>query len=438
MVTRDAHIAPLVTFRILFGLLMFFSVVRFAWNGWIETQYISPKFFFTYFGFEWVQPIGEMGMYLIFIIMGFTSLGIALGWFYRVSSAVFFILFTYIELIDKTNYLNHYYFVSLVSFLLIWVPAHRWCSGDVLRGAVMPTNRIPIGFINIFRLQLVIVYFYAGIAKINYDWLIRAQPLKMWLAANVYKPIIGPLLKYKITAYAFSWGGMLYDIMVPFLLLTKRTLPIAYVMVVVFHLLTWWLFPIGMFPFIMIGATLIFFPESFHIQVLDKISRGLNISAKASSKANIVFFKKPVAVLFGLYILLQLAFPFRYLLYPGNLFWTEEGYRFSWRVMLMEKAGHVTFHIRDSADNRYVQASNYEYLTPQQEKMMSTQPDMILQFAHFLKDEYEKKGFKNPAVTAEAYVSLNGRPHRLLVDPNVDLAEISEGWAHKNWIASNE
>jgi len=138
--------------------------------------------------------------------------------------------------------------------------------------------------------------------------------------------------------------------------------------------------------------------------------------------------------LIAIFFVIQLLLPFRYLLYPGELFWTEQGYRFSWRVMLMEKAGYSIFHIKDNETGMEWEASNLDYLTPNQEKMMSTQPDMILQFAHFLSSEYKNEGYKDISVFAESYVALNGRKSRLFINPDIDLTQIEEGFGHKTWI----
>jgi hypothetical protein len=132
----------------------------------------------------------------------------------------------------------------------------------------------------------------------------------------------------------------------------------------------------------------------------------------------------------------QLLLPFRYLLYPGQLFWTEQGYRFSWRVMLMEKAGTVFFYVTDPTTGREGEVVNRDFLTPNQEKMMATQPDMILQFAHFLADHYRQQGITHPKITAESYVTLNGSGSRPFLDRTVDLTKEREGFAPKRWILS--
>ena len=270
---KPISIAPLISFRIIFGALMLYSTSRFILKGWVYSQLIAPKLHFTYFGFAWVKPLPENGMYLIFGLMLLACVGIILGLFYRFSAILFFLTFTYTELIDITYYLNHYYFVSLVAFLMIFVPANRSFSLDVWRKPSLQQNQVPAWTIGIFKLQIAIVYFYAGLAKINEDWLFRAMPLAIWLPAKTSLWGIGYLFKYKMTAYFFSWAGMLFDTFIVFFLLNKKTRIGAYLVVVAFHTMTAMLFQIGVFPVVMTFSVLIFFSEEFHQKLLNIFSR---------------------------------------------------------------------------------------------------------------------------------------------------------------------
>lgn len=413
---------------------MFFSLLRFWYKGWIYDLYVKPDFFFTYYGFDWVKTLGEPGMYYLFGLMLVCTIGIVLGLFYRTSIILFFLSFTYVELIDKTNYLNHYYFVSLISFLLCFLPANKYCSLDVLIKPSIKQETVSAWCINIIKFQLFCVYFFAGIAKINPDWMLHALPLKIWLPAKSELPLIGGMLKEKWLAYLFSWAGCLYDLFIVFFLLYKPTRILAYSAVIVFHIMTAILFPIGVFPYIMIFSTLIFFSEEFHKKLLSCLGVKNTLFQKVDSERNKIGFKNLKVTLITVWILLHLFLPFRYLLYEGNLFWHEQGYRFSWRVMLMEKAGYANFYITDPHTKRFVIADNNAYLSPNQIKMMSTQPDMILQFAHFLGEKYQEKGIRNPEVTAEVYVTLNGEPSRLFIDKNIDLSKEKRGFHKKKWI----
>ena len=410
------------------------SVIRFMLNGWVEEFYLKPTFHFTYYGFEWVQPLPEWAMYVLFGMMLISSVFIAIGAFYRLSISFFFLSFTYVELIDKTYYLNHYYFVSLMAFILIWLPAAGRFSVDAMRKPNSRINSCRFYEIAIIRLQVGIVYFFAGAAKLNADWLLKAMPLKIWLPANSHLPVIGSLLTKTWVAYFFSWFGALYDLTVPFFLSMKRTRWVAYLSVISFHLLTAFLFPIGVFPYVMILSAIIFFPSELQEKWLQKLENWMSISK--TFKSSTAYSNNWKLGVFSAFILLQLAMPWRYLMYPGSLFWHEQGYRFSWRVMLMEKMGQATFVVKDG--DQKVIIDNRKHLTPLQEKMMATQPDMILQYAHYLEGVYELQGFKNPQVSTEAYVTLNGRRSKQFIDEQVDLTEIEDSWKHKSWVLSYE
>jgi hypothetical protein len=428
--------APLAVFRFALGVMLLLSVIRFWSNGWIEDLYIKPLFYFSFYGFEFVKPLGEYS-YLLFAVCGFSSLMVALGWYYRSFIVLLFLSFTYIELIDKSTYLNHYYFISLICFLMVFLPAHVCFSVDSYRNKFLASAFVPRWTIDSIKLMVCILYFYAGVAKINTDWLMEALPLKIWLPARNDMPVIGGLFNYAATAYVFSWIGCIYDLSIPFLLWNKISRPFAYLAVVVFHVLTSVLFPIGMFPYIMMVTALIFFSADFHFKLIELIE--VKLLKQAKTVVNEVCYQfnplveKFVKLIFILFFMVQLLLPFRYLLYPGKLFWTEQGFRFSWRVMLIEKAGLAEFKVI-AQNGKVILVNNRDFLTPLQEKMMSTQPDMILQFAHFLASFYQQQGVLNPKVFVDSYVSLNGEMGKPLVDPNVDLAKEKESLLHKHWI----
>jgi hypothetical protein len=281
--------------------------------------------------------------------------------------------------------------------------------------------------------MLSIVYFYAGLAKLNSDWLLHAQPLSIWLPAKAHLPIIGPWLRETWVHYLFSWAGAAYDLFIPFLLWSARTRPLALVTVVVFHLLTRILFPIGMFPYLMIGASLIFCRPDWHARVLARLGQLLGSTPAVLGPGS--WRPRPwLPRLLGVVLFLQLVLPFRYLLYPGELFWTEQGYRFSWRVMLMEKTGYAQFRIVDGATGREFRVDNSQFLTPLQEKQMAFQPDFILEYAHHLADHFREQEIHEPQVYVESYVALNGRPSRPYIDPEANLLNYQPSLRHKDWI----
>ncbi|MTI21062.1 HTTM domain-containing protein [Fulvivirga sp. RKSG066] len=436
--SQTTKAAPLAAFRIFFGLMMFASIVRFWSYGWIDKLYIQPKFFFSYYGFEFVQPLGSW-TYLLFAVCGLSALLVMVGYQYRMAIVTFFLSFTYIELMDKTTYLNHYYFISILSFLMIFLPANRYFSVDAKRNDLLASEYIPNWSIDAIKLLLVIVYFYAGLAKLNSDWLLEGMPLKIWLPSKYDLPFLGDLLQKQWVIYAFSWGGAIYDLAIPFLLLHRPTRVFAFVLVVIFHVLTRVLFPIGMFPYIMIVSATIFFDANFHNQVLQRLASWFKINKARFDNGKVLVQNwagkhRLKLGLLTLFFVLQLAFPFRHLAYPGELFWHEQGYRFSWRVMLMEKAGYAQFKVVDGVSGQQFYVDNTDFLSAFQEKQMATQPDFILQYAHFLKEHFEQQGHENVEVYVESYVALNGRRSRPYIDPEVNLVPEEESFKNKNWI----
>ena len=423
--------APLAFFRMGFGFMLVFAVLRFWANGWIESLYLEPAFHFSYYGFSWVAVPPAWATYGLFFLCGLSAFSLALGYRSRLSALLLFLSFTYIELLDKTTYLNHYYFVSLIAFLLIWLPAGRYFSIDAMRCGAWGRQYVPRYTIGALRLMVGIVYCYAGLAKLNSDWLVEAMPLKIWLMAKSELPLIGDLLQQEWVHYAFSWAGAVFDLFIPFLLLFGPTRIWAYLAVIVFHVLTRVLFPIGIFPFVMILAAAVYFPADTQRKWLSAISRLFSKPKWLTTNDHLWTPLRPqlLAIGLGLFFTFQLLFPFRYLLKPGELFWHEDGYRFSWRVMLMEKAGYANFKVVDPATGQRFYVDNTDFLTPFQEKQMSTQTDFIVEYAHYLEEHYQQQGIADPEIYVESYVALNGRLSRPYVNPDIDLTEVERTFA---------
>ena len=429
--------SSLAIFRIGFGIIMFYSLIRFWAKGWIESIYIKPLLHFKYYGFEWVESLGQFN-YILFLICIISTVFVTFGYKYKQSIIIFFLTFTYIELIDKTTYLNHYYFISILSFLMIMIPANAALSIDNKKRG-FSYNSVPKWSIDSLKLLIVIVYLYAGIAKINSDWLCHSLPLSIWLTSKYHLFFLGDLFQKDFIHQLMSWGGMIYDISIPFLLINRKTRLFGFSLVVLFHIMTAILFPIGMFPYIMIFSVIIFFDTKTHKSIINRISWMLGKIKRSKNtiqKREYVVWKnqKILLCIISLFFMFQIALPFRHCLYKGELFWTEEGYRFSWRVMLVEKVGSAVFTIKDQDSNQEQEIDNSMFLTKFQEKQMSFQPDFILEYAHFIGDYYKENGYQNPSVYVDCFVSLNGRISQRLIDKNVDLYPIKESFKQKKWI----
>jgi vitamin K-dependent gamma-carboxylase len=415
--------ASLAFFRIAFGLLMVVASIRFFTHGWIEADYRVAKVFFHYWGFAWVRPWPGIGMYVHYAVMGSAALAIAAGFAYRPACIVFALAFTYAHLCDKSNYLNHYYLVSLISILLVFLPLD--CEGS-LRVFLRPADRRPYArawMLWLLRFQIGVVYFFGGVAKLGSDWLVHGEPLRIWLAANAEMPILGRFFDRLAVAIGFSVCGALFDLSIVPLLLWKRTRAWAFAAVVIFHVLTSLLFHIGMFPWIMMASATLMFDPSW-----PRLGR----SPERGGIAGPVL---PGAgrVVIAIYAVVQLLLPLRHWLYPGNTLWTEEGFRFAWKVMLVEKSGELELTVVDREGRRTL-VQPRQYLTPFQMRMAATQPDMILELAHVVRDDFDRRGVGPVSVYADAQVSFNGRRRAPLVSPTVDLAREEDTLAPKRWV----
>jgi hypothetical protein len=434
---EPVDVSSLVFFRVVFGLIMLWEVFRY-WPR-IERYYLLPKFQFKFFAFSWVKVLPGAGMYYVYALLGILACLITLGLFYRIAAALYFLTLSYVFLLDKTYYLNHIYLICLISFLLILIPCNSSFSLDALINPKVRSQTVPIWCVWLFRLQIAIPYFYGGLAKLNPDWF-RGEPLRTWLAAFSNAPIIGQFFTKEWVVYLFTFGGLSFDLLIVPLLLFRRTRLIGYIWAVMFHLMNSQLFRIGIFPWMMIPATLIFFPPSWPRQLLARVQRKeWHVEEEVVSMPEITPLKRSLTTYFLiLYVSFQLLMPFRQALYPGTSSWTREGYLFSWNMRLDRERGLVTFYVIDPDSYETWEISritSLEFLTTHHYNRMVGSPDMILEFSHYLARFFKGKGFPNVEVRARAVVSLNKRPYQLLIDPKVNLAKVNARlWPPASWI----
>jgi hypothetical protein len=414
---RPVDGASLAVFRLLFGGVMAVAMVRLLAKAWVQELYLAPKFHFTWEWLPWVRVLPGTGMYWLVGGLALLALGVAVGWRQRWCAALFFLGFTYLELIDQTTYLNHYYLVSLLSGMLVFMPAGTVWSLDA-RG--QESSSVPTWTVWLLRFQFCVVYGFAGLAKLSADWLIAAQPMRIWLTARSDLPLIGPWLAEPWVAYAASWTGALYDLTIPFWLLWARSRAWAYLTVVVFHLATLVLFRIGMFPWIMLAGGLIFFPPEWPRFWTEKFRLRARMTSQASMSGG-----RLSAWSLGLlcaYAVVQVALPLRSLLHPQQGAWDGRGFNFAWRVMLVEKTGYAEFHAFNPATRVRERLSVNGLITPRQRMLMAQDPDMIRQLALRLAEDLPAAGKVGWEIHADAWATFDGRPSQRLVRPEVNLA----------------
>jgi vitamin K-dependent gamma-carboxylase len=445
---RPVDAASLAAFRILFGATMLLGVVRFLAYGWVDRFFVQPAFHFTYWGFDWVKPWPSWGMHAHFVALAVLAAMVMVGLWYRTAIVLFFLGFTYVELIDVTYYLNHYYLVTLLAFLLCFLPANVLWSMDACLQPAKRRERVPAIAVWILRLQVGVVYFYAGLAKSGPDWLLGAQPLNIWLSSRTDFPVVGALFREPATAYAMSWAGFLYDTTIVLWLSWRRTRLPAYLVLLGFHTATSALFRIGMFPVIMSGAALIFFSPSWPRRLLvaspgrhhrfqwgyrPKLPRASRAPGAACHVLQPTQGRLALAALCA-YAAVQILMPLRHRLYGGDVLWHEQGMRWAWKVMVREKNGAITYLVHVPSQNKTFYVNPARYLDSLQVREMSGQPDLILKLAHHVRDDFESRGHGDVQVFAKATVSLNGRRSVAMIDPAIDLGRVEDGVARASWI----
>ena len=420
--------SALVVFRIFFGLLCFLESVGAIFTGWVNKTLIEPQFTFNFLGFDWLQPLPGNGMYVYYGVMGVFGLCIMLGYKYRLSAFGFALLWAGTYFMQKTAYNNHYYLLFLLSFIMAILPANRYASLDVKLNPKLKSISMPNWCRWVFIVQLFIVYTYASIAKIYPDWL-DTSVIKLLMQNKSNFPVVGQLLQNEGIHYFIAYSGILFDGLIIPLLLFKPTRKYAFFASIFFHLFNSFVFHIGIFPYLSLAFCLFFFePETVRNIFLKKKK------LYTKSEIKIPCYKSVFKSVFIVYFVIQIILPIRHYFIQDDVLWTEEGHRLSWRMMLRAKSGNINFRVVDNATNNLIPIKLNEYLTKKQQRSLRTKPDFIWQFSQRLKKQFKSEG-KDVSIFATCYVSVNGKPSKRFIDPEIDLAKAEWNYfKHNTWI----
>jgi HTTM domain/Vitamin K-dependent gamma-carboxylase, lumenal domain len=423
--------ASVAFFRIVLGAMVAWDVVRYLSFGWVTEYYVRPTVHFTYLYLDFVRPWPGQWMYVHFVGLGIVASMMAAGLLYRISSILLFLAYTYVFLLEESVYMNHFYLIVLLTFLFVIIPAERAFSIDRWRNPDLPTM-VPRWSVLILRFQLVVVYAFGAVAKLNSDWLAGEPMYSEILRHGTDVPPIAFHFPPALLAYAIAYGGIVVDLSIPALLCFRRTRWLGFAVATVFHVSNEIFLRIGIFSYLMTGAITIFFEPDWPRRVLRRLGvserRPLVPLAVADARHSLI-----VAAL-HVYVLVQLLMPLRHWLYPGRVSWTEEGHRFSWHMKLRKKSSRLTIHVEDPSTGRRWTIDPAHDLRPRQRLKLRTFPDILLQYVHYQRDRLEASGVPNPIITVDWQCSLNGAPYRPLVDPTVNLAVVERSWRPATWI----
>jgi hypothetical protein len=351
--------ASLAVFRIEFGAIMMLealALVRPSLSSGgaapLETYYTGVTFSFPYDGFEWLPLLSPGLMRWVVGLLAIGGLGMALGFAYRLSAILVFLTWGYLYALEatRTYWMSHYYLVLLGTFLMIWMPAARRYSLDARRAAP-ETAMIPFWPVFLLRGQLVITYFYAGLAKVNADWLLDAEPVRYFLSRpHVTTPfdLVNRVLRSTEFAYFISYAGALFDLAVGFLLIIRKTRVLGLVLMCLFHGTNHFLFfeDIGWFPLLGVVSALIFLPPNWP-ERLRSVHGRIDAPGRWSRP---IPMGVVVPVCVAGWLVWQGLFPLRHLLIPGDARVTFEGLSFSWRLKAeVYRTTPCTIMVRDPA-----------------------------------------------------------------------------------------
>lgn len=422
---RPVDGAILAYFRIAFGGCLLYWAVSTLTSGWAVRYYVEPVMNFTYPGFEWVKPLPATGVVLEFLLLAAAAALVMVGLFYRTAAFVLAVGFTHIFLSDRAWYLNHNYLLCLVAWLMVLLPANRNASLDALQRSgegrpFQPT--VPAWTLWLLRFQVGLPYLFGGIAKLDSDWL-QGQPVRAFLASKVDLPWLGPMLGHEAAVWFIAYGGLLFDLLIVPALLWRRTRAYAFAASVLFHLTNCVLFHIGVFPWFMIVATLVFFEPDWPRRLLTgkTLPHFVNQTPNVASRGRRLLVSSLVC-----YGLFHVLVPLRFLAYGENPNWTERGHMFSWHMMLRAKTVGVRLIATDPLTGKTGAVDLRRYVTAPQLIRVGRDPDMILQLARAVAADLRQKGYPDIEIRALVLTSLNGRKPQLFFDPSVDLAALPD------------
>ncbi|GMH36804.1 hypothetical protein BSKO_04677 [Bryopsis sp. KO-2023] len=437
---RPVHASTLCLFRLVYGLVMVAQIYK-----WM---YVFPEFEGTiyalpYPGVGWVKPLNPdtarvvLGMCLVF------SLCMSVGFLTRFSALVNYLTFAYLFHICQSLHNNHYILMCHVNFVGIFLTWGEWASLDCLlfRKKKRKGDMTVIPRWNLLLMQLLfcIPYFFGSVAKMNRDWVFKAQPITLWFSLRS-----GLFYEFSILPWVICWTGLIFDFVISFLLFWKKTrFKVAFPAALFFNFSNKMMFNIGVFPYAMVCSLILFLdshvpalawswfsasppplnPENFTPQ--DNFPNILNDKAAKEQRRSKGLYKKFVLIFVGGFVLFHALFPLRhFVLYSSNPSWTEEGHLGAWHMKLRSKNGWL-YMLAEELDGRVTQlAPEFDPLVaPRQIRDVETRPHATLMYAKRLNQVFEEAGRPLKSLMVRSCFSLNDNPSKQLFIPTANILD---------------
>ncbi len=388
---HPVSIYPLVALRLCFGSAMALWALVMMVSGHVGQLYKDTTIHFPFKGLEWIRPMPYEFMLLVFSALIIAALFMAAGWFFRRATLLFILLFSYIAFCDKAAYLSYYSFVILIAFMLLVSPAHRLFSLDLLRKPQIRVDYAPHWLLLAFKLQVVMLFFFAGMAKLNYDWLFTGLPITLWLqdvfisfgwsaAVLISNPWIG---------ISLSWALVLFDFILPHFLMDTRTSKKAFWVVVLVQVPGMLIFPTGMFPLLVLLMCTVFFPHQPIHLLVSKISYFLydffQFKGEVFNPGGVFVLQYKMERLFpvlaALYFSIQVLLPVYLFLSWGSFQWANKAFHFSWDLQVNQNRNPNIEFIKVNRLQGNIEPIEVDHLINAfQKKRMASDPEMLETF----------------------------------------------------------
>lgn len=422
--------SALGVFRIFWGLIMLLET-RWMWRH-LDDLHSDRYFHFYYKGFSWIRHFPERWMTELEIIaMMISAILIVVGVAFRPAALVFFIGYTHLFYAEAGAYNNHFYLIMLLSGVLFFTRAdayhslHQWRRGK--KG--LADEGVPRWNYLLIQIQVVIVYVYGAIAKINTDWMIAREPITFWLKFGQKVPdYLKGLIQHEWFTYIAAYGGFFIDLLCPFMLFHRKLRIPAIVILVSFHFLNSQIFSIGFFPIIGVALLIVILPPNL-------FRRNRDQHPAVRSEGNV---SRPILLAVSTFCIFQILFPLRWhLARPANPSWTDVGHRFSWRMMLRSRISRLDLRFSDPDVELWLKQNpgRYPRLSPSNGIRWAEYPNFIWQYVQALHAALEEHGMGETKIYAHVTTSLNGRDYYPSIDPHVDLARVENPYfAVPDWV----
>ncbi|XP_030623186.1 vitamin K-dependent gamma-carboxylase isoform X2 [Chanos chanos] len=449
LLNRPTDPASLGIFRCLFGLLMAVDITQERGLSHLDYKYLdgAPVCRFPLFNF--LKPLPLDWMYLVYLVMFFGAVGIMLGCFHRLSCLMFISTYWYVFFLDKTAWNNHSYLYGLVGFQLTLMDANRYWSIDGLRNPRKRNAHVPLWNYTILRTQIFIVYFIAGIKKLDADW-VEGYSMKYLAHHWLFDPFKVILPVDMVSVMVIHGGGLILDLTAGYLLFFDATRPLAFFFVSYFHCMNSQLFSIGMFSYTMLATSPLFCypdwprrffgrfpwflkpilplsspppqPSSSCVYPIAPSVPGERQETSEPPKAPKLRLKHKLGAIFTIvYIAEQLFLPYSHFITQGYNNWTNGLYGYSWDMMVHSRSHqHVKITYKDGV------TGEVGYLNPgvfTQSKRWKDHGDMLKQYATCLSRNLLSYNITDPEIYFDIWVSINDRFQQRIFDPRVDIVK---------------